>query len=92
MTDEMGSCKDVSEILSAAMDRELTDEEQRRMKLHFSVCTWCQDHKNQLDALRAAGKRLDTLCEDAESSIGLSPEMRERIKHALKDPCPPPPD
>ncbi|MBI9084226.1 MAG: zf-HC2 domain-containing protein [Desulfobacterales bacterium] len=90
MTDPMGSCKEVSEILSAAMDRELTDEEKTRMKLHFSVCTWCQDHKNQLDTLRAAGKRLDTLCEDADSGVGLSPETRERIKHALKDHCPSP--
>ena len=80
----MGTCRQVSQILSAAMDRRLTLKERIRLRLHFRVCTWCHDHKKQLDALSHGGRRLGALCEDPRCSVSLAPEARQRIKDALK--------
>jgi Putative zinc-finger len=87
--DETGSCKEVSQLLSIAMDRELTAGEQKQMMQHFKVCTWCYDHQDQLELIQKAGPRLDSLCEDDDSDIRLPQSIRDRIKCAMKDKTPP---
>ena len=87
--DESGNCKEVSELLSIAMDRELTRDEQKRLMQHFRVCTWCHDHRSQLELVCKTGRNLDTLCDDDESEICLPDSARDRIKHALRDQTPP---
>lgn len=90
MTDSSGSCKEVSEILSLAMDRELTEQEKKRLQRHFADCTWCHDHNGQLEVVRKAGKCLGEICSDADADACLPESARTRIKKALKEICPPP--
>ena len=54
----MDSCKDISLLVSAGLDRSLTAGERLRMRLHLLVCKHCTNVERQLTAIRAFMKRL----------------------------------
>lgn len=80
----MGSCKDVSELLSRSLDTRLTVFERLRLRLHFRACTYCRQFEDQLHRLRRAGVQYEEECERLTEVGGLSPSARERIKETLR--------
>jgi len=53
----MLSCKETTEKLSEAQDRNLSLAEKLQLKLHLAMCSGCRNFGKQLDFLRAACQR-----------------------------------
>jgi hypothetical protein len=78
----MPSCKEVSLLLSKACDQQLAWRDRLAVRLHLLYCRGCARLGQQLQLLRAAGRRLaqsDTLSEGARLSV----TARNRIRAAL---------
>lgn len=54
----MISCKDVSRLVSASLDRPLTLRERVRLRLHLWMCRNCNNFAEQMNAMHAAMRRL----------------------------------
>ena len=79
-------CKDMTRLLSDAMDRPLPLGIRFKMRLHFLICKWCERYKNQLLFLRQALRRNPSeLDEVAASSTSLSPEAKDRLKRVIRN-------
>lgn len=53
----MRSCKEISELLSAAQERPLGHLEQWSVRLHLFICKGCSNFRAQLAFLRVAVRR-----------------------------------
>ena len=80
------SCKDMTRLLSEAMDRPLPLGIRVKMRLHFLICKWCERYKNQLLFLRQALRRnaYEVEGDVAASSASLSPESKDRLKRVIR--------
>lgn len=54
----MISCKEVSRLVSASLDRPLSLRERFRLKLHLWRCGACSNFAGQMRLMRAAMRRL----------------------------------
>jgi predicted anti-sigma-YlaC factor YlaD len=54
----MGRCKDVTRLLSDALDRSLTAGEWLVTRLHLPACSGCRDYRKQIALLRTASHEL----------------------------------
>ena len=52
------TCREVHQLASARLDRELTVVERARMQLHLMVCSACRTFDSQLDFMRRAMRRM----------------------------------
>lgn len=79
-------CKDMTRLLSEAMDRPLPLGIRIKMRLHFLICKWCERYKNQLLFLRQALRRNPDAIEGeaAAPSASLSPEAKDRLKRTIR--------
>jgi len=75
-------CRDVVRILSEQMDHELPLLMRFRLRLHFSVCCWCERYMKQLHYIRETARRFPEHADEASDPV-LSPEARFRLKHVL---------
>jgi hypothetical protein len=75
----MLSCKEVSRLLSKACDQQLPWRERLAVRLHLLYCRGCARLGQQLQFLRAAGRRLA----QADTGATLSITARKRIRAAL---------
>jgi predicted anti-sigma-YlaC factor YlaD len=50
----MGKCKDITRLLSDALDRSLTAGEWVAIRLHLPICSGCRNYRKQIRLLRAA--------------------------------------
>jgi len=82
----MISCKDVSELVSASLDRQLSTWERVKVRTHLFICKGCGNFSRQMKVLRAATQRL---AEGGEtrgvSREHLSEEARRRIRDAMQE-------
>src|SRR6266446_3020389 len=79
-------CQQIVATISQSMDRELTLPERVSLKLHLSVCSWCQWYLEHLLLIRDATRAEDSLSSaDLNLNPGpaLSSEARERIRRNL---------
>lgn len=53
----MLSCKEATQRLSEAQDRDLNLSEKLQLKMHLAMCGGCRSFSKQVDFLRAACKR-----------------------------------
>ncbi|MDR8727792.1 zf-HC2 domain-containing protein [Burkholderia pseudomultivorans] len=51
-----GKCKDVTRLLSDALDRRLTMHERVQVRVHLPVCSGCRAYRGQIALLRKAAK------------------------------------
>ncbi|PAJ79085.1 zf-HC2 domain-containing protein [Burkholderia ubonensis] len=51
-----GKCKDVTRLLSDALDRRLTVHERVQVRVHLPNCSGCRQYREQIALLRAAAK------------------------------------
>lgn len=54
----MGKCKDITRLLSDALDRRLTANEWVAVMLHLPTCSGCRLYRAQISLLRAASRQL----------------------------------
>lgn len=82
----MLSCKDVTRLLSEAMDRSLPLGKRIGVRLHLLVCAFCARYERQLLQIRETVRRLVGTEETAGGTFGetLSEEARERIRGSLQ--------
>ncbi len=52
------------------------------IRLHFSVCCWCERYMKQLHYIRETARRFPEHADEASDPV-LSPEARFRLKHVL---------
>ncbi len=78
-------CTEVTELVSASLDRELPLQQRLRLRLHFLMCVLCRRYHKQIRFVQEALHRhTDRLAEQgAGTTTGLSPQSRDRIKRAL---------
>lgn len=51
------NCVQATRLLSEAMDRPLTWQEQLRLKVHLGICTGCRRFSGQMPVLRRISRR-----------------------------------
>lgn len=52
------TCKEVHQLTSESLDRELTVVERSRVRLHLLVCKACRNFTDQMELLRKAMRRM----------------------------------
>ncbi|MCL4181473.1 MAG: zf-HC2 domain-containing protein [Verrucomicrobia bacterium] len=79
----MPSCRDISRLVSEAMDHRLPLHQRAMIRLHLSMCALCRRYERQLHLLRQAGVRY---ADPRENQVipPLSAAARERLKTSLK--------
>jgi Putative zinc-finger len=80
----MPSCRDVSELVSRAMDERLSLRKRLSIRLHLSMCSLCRRYEKQLRLLRQATQHYADP-EENEVEASLSPEAKARLEKALED-------
>jgi hypothetical protein len=78
----MPSCKDISALVSQAMDTQLPLKKRLSIRLHVSMCSLCRRYEKQLRLLRE-GMRLYADPEQNVAQKSLSPSAKERFQKAL---------
>lgn len=51
------TCREVHQLVSEGMDRDLSLVERSRVRLHLAVCTACTRFNGQMELLRSAMRR-----------------------------------
>ena len=82
----MLSCKDVTKLLSEAMDRSLPLGKRIGVRFHLLICKFCARYERQLLLIRETARHLLATEERPEESYGetLSEEARKRIMISLQ--------
>jgi predicted anti-sigma-YlaC factor YlaD len=50
----MGKCKNITRLLSDALERHLTTGEWVAIRLHLPICSGCRNYRKQIRLLRVA--------------------------------------
>ena len=81
----MLSCKEVTRLISEAMDRKLPFGQRMAVRLHLFMCRFCSRYRRQMVWMRETMHHYLEEIEPSEPllSASLSPEAREKIKQAL---------
>lgn len=84
----MRSCKDVTQLLSEAMDRSLPLGKRIGVRFHLLICKFCARYERQLLLIRETVRRLVATEEKPGEPPGetLSKEAKERIRNSLRNP------
>jgi hypothetical protein len=77
--------KQTVELISQSMERPLSLRERVLLKLHLSICMWCQRYLEHLQLMRDALRLQENENDEAEvaPTTRLSDEARERIRRSL---------
>ena len=77
------NCRTITRVASESLDRKLTLRERLFLKMHFSVCVWCERFQKQIKFLkRTLGQSTDLIRElDSET---LSPERKAAMKDSIQ--------
>ncbi|NIF45438.1 zf-HC2 domain-containing protein [Burkholderia sp. Tr-862] len=52
----LGKCRDVTRLLSDALDRSLTLHERLQVRVHLPACSGCRAYRGQIAVLRTAAQ------------------------------------
>ena len=80
----MLTCQDVSRLVSDSLDRRLTLRQRLQLRMHLLMCGLCSRFRRQMLFLKDAARQYLASGEDTDLGTGLSPEVRERLKQALR--------
>lgn len=82
-------CRDMSGLISASLDRELTRPERVAVRVHTLYCGACRRFRRQVELIRAllAGWIAGLGAGDVDTATGpgLSAETRARIERAIRE-------
>lgn len=80
----MPSCRDISQLISDGMDRNLPLRKRLSIRLHVSMCKFCRRYEKQLHLLHeGVGHYADPEANVVEKS--LSPAAKEKLEKVLAD-------
>lgn len=86
----MFRCQDVSQIVSESMDRKVSWGERLGIRFHLMMCRYCARHKHQLQAVKDTIRAYAQHLEEAEPTVQLSEEAKQKMKHMLRQADPNP--
>jgi len=79
------SCKEAARLISQSLDQPLPTRWRVALKFHLFICRFCTRYQRQLlfmrDLLRRHAHQDD---EESSPSASLPPEIRQRLKEALR--------
>jgi hypothetical protein len=81
----MLSCRDTTRLASESLEHPLTWWQRMKIAMHMMMCGPCRRARRLMQFLRDAFRRLSK--DDSENLLteqALAPEVRERIKEALR--------
>ncbi len=81
----MFNCKEITRMVSEALDRELPFYQRIGIRMHLLMCKLCSRYRRQLLLLRETIRLQAASSEDIESAIVLPPGARERIKRSIQN-------
>lgn len=84
LTHRLPPCKEITRMVSEAMDRKLPLRQRIQMRLHLMICAYCMRYFQQLQLMRETARLHSAQAENSDSS--LSSEARERMKRTLYRP------
>lgn len=79
----MLTCHEVTRLVSQQAEAPLPWNKRVRMRLHMVLCLWCRRYERQLAFLRQALRSMPER-DCCSPRAQLSPEMRQRLKQALR--------
>lgn len=79
----MMSCKKVSGLISASLDRPLSFRERLGVLAHSLICKGCTHYNNQMLFIRAASHRITQQWDADNDGPRLSPDAALRIKKCI---------
>jgi uncharacterized CHY-type Zn-finger protein len=86
----MLSCRDTTRLASESLDHPLTWWQRMQVAMHMVMCGPCRRARRLMQFLREAFGRLSKEeFEQLSTEQSLAPEIRERIKEALRKEIPP---
>jgi len=88
----MLNCRQVTRLVSQAMDTRLPWHHRLAVRVHLLYCVWCRRYAAQLQFLRRAAKELAAQAPDSavpQLSGEAKQQIATRLQAALKDPPPP---
>jgi hypothetical protein len=78
------TCKEVTRLASQRLDRPLPLTTRLRIRLHTTICAWCQRYLEQVKLVHdAAPGYADKVGQASEKS--LSADAKARVKRAMRD-------
>jgi hypothetical protein len=80
----MISCKRAAELISLSQEAPLRWRQRLALVLHLCVCAMCRRFRRHARLLEQAGRAAPGPGASADAT--LPPEVKERIKRALRDP------
>lgn len=80
----MPSCKDITQLVSTAMDRKLPLRKRISIRLHVLMCSLCRRYEKQLHLLREGAIHYANPDEYPVENP-LSPAAKEKLEKALAD-------
>ena len=87
----MLNCRQVTRLVSQAMDTKLSWRERLVVRIHLLYCVWCRRYAAHVQFLRRAAAKLAGATSDA-GAAKLSEEAKEQIRQklvqAMKEPRP----
>jgi predicted anti-sigma-YlaC factor YlaD len=86
----MLSCRDTTRLASESLDHQLTRWQRMQVAMHMMMCGPCRRARRLMQLVRDAFGRLSRDdFEQLSTDQSLAPEVRERIKEALRKETPP---
>jgi len=76
-------CNDVSDLISRSMDEKLPLKIRMGIKFHLMMCHLCLNYKNQLNLIRKAILKLESVEEPDFVITRLPDQARQKIKEHL---------
>ena len=80
----MRSCKEIGELLSQGIDRELSFRERLGLKFHLLMCKTCSSYDKQLQFIARSARRLMQPGKENQGIPPLSDEANGRITNTIK--------
>lgn len=81
----MMTCKQVSQLVSESLDRQLSWRERIGMRIHLYMCNACSRFAEQMRFLRTVVRRFAELHAEGDPEVRLSKAARTRIKRRLDE-------
>jgi hypothetical protein len=84
MSHWMFNCKEVTQLVSESLDRELPLYRRFLIRMHLYMCKYCLRFEKQLRIIRNISRNQELQDSTLDQSVVLPPEAYERIKHSIK--------
>lgn len=79
------NCKDTTQLLSEAMDHDISLTKRCWIKFHLTLCKYCRLYKEQLETIRHLAKGMGKTDSKESTDMTLKPDTKERLKKLMED-------